>query len=300
MRSTKRYISNRAGKEKQVVPRRCRQTILDADTGSKNGMIFQLIVGLLFLANRAQSFSFCFAIRGDKRRHVLNPLFALDGYRYAGVSEHKQNFNSLERAGGIMYRTSVFSREEIATISKEVALLSKNLREESTLSVAANRLGAEIPAESRIHEIFATGSLHRLVEKTMGGRYELSNDLPLEIRSYEKKGASMAWHVDDVLYDPPQIEFVWTLENCSDCATMWKQQNNQVQSVETEGNSVILLQAGGPSHCVTSLKRGKRVILKSAFVEKGAVYAEGQHTNQFQKASLQQHKKRRNSKKKKR
>jgi hypothetical protein len=33
----------------------------------------------------------------------------------------------------------------------------------------------------------------------------------------------MGWHVDDVLYEPEaQIEVVYTIENTSDCCTMWR------------------------------------------------------------------------------
>ena len=100
--------------------------------------------------------------------------------------------------------------------------------------------------------------------------YQLSSHVPVEIRSYEKTGACMAWHVDDVLYEPAQIEIVWTLENTSDCKTLFKA--NDIESIETEPNSCLLLRAGGPEHCVTSLKRGRRIILKCVYVRKGATY----------------------------
>lgn len=195
-------------------------------------------------------------------------------------------YNAFDKAGGILYRQSVFSRDEVAAINREVNSFSNQLRDESSSSVAQNRLGAVLPPASQTWDIFQRGSLHRLLEKVTGQCYALSPHLPLEIRSYEKMGACMAWHVDDVLYNPPQIEFVWTLENTSDCQTMWKTVNDKVELVETDVNSVILLQAGGPSHCVTSLKRGRRVILKSAYVLKDAVFQEGEHKNQFGSATL--------------
>lgn len=64
----------------------------------------------------------------------------------------------------------------------------------------------------------------------------------------------MAWHVDDVLYDPPQIEVVWTLENTSNCQTVWKTNEATTRSLETDRNSALLLRAGVTPHCVTSLK----------------------------------------------
>jgi len=110
----------------------------------------------------------------------------------------------------------------------------------------------------------------------------------------------MAWHKDDVIYDPPQWEVVFTVENTSDCVTMWKIQNKNDNyknsnsnnndddekkgnennttmttrycQVEIDPNSLLVLQAGdeGPEHCVTSLKMGRRVIIKCAYRYEGA------------------------------
>jgi len=53
--------------------------------------------------------------------------------------------------------------------------------------------------------------------------------------------------------------------------------------VETAPNSVLLLEAGGARHRVSPLKRGRRVILKFAYVEEGARMVEGaeEHTKLF-------------------
>ena len=181
--------------------------------------------------------------------------------------------DTLERNhGGILYRTSVFNKEEFALIAEDVERVL--LSEESSLSVAKHRLGAQLSPNSRAVQSFRRGSLHKLVQQMTSSEYELSEHVTVEIRSYEKQGACMAWHSDDILYcDPPQIEVVWTLENSSDCLTMWKTANGQVvQSVETEKNSVILLRGGGVEHCVTSLKRGKRVIIKCVYASKHATF----------------------------
>jgi hypothetical protein len=102
----------------------------------------------------------------------------------------------------------------------------------------------------------------------------------------------MEWHVDDVIYqNTKQIEVVFTLENTSDCCTMWrphdqpilaaistttssqqedsitsgrKQENNnkdnnnfRVESVQTTPNSAILIKAGSVEHKVSSLSYGR-------------------------------------------
>jgi hypothetical protein len=118
----------------------------------------------------------------------------------------------------------------------------------------------------------------------------LSGEVPVEVRVYEKKGSGMEWHVDDVLYDPPQVEVVLTLENTSDCQTVWKHRDS-LNRIETEVNSAILLQAGGVEHFVSSLKQGRRVILKCAYIDsQGAIFDERQMVNQFGKASKSKHK----------
>lgn len=205
----------------------------------------------------------------------------------------------LEKSAGVIYRKSVFTNEELATIRREIQKHKNRMQDECASSIAQHRLGTALDLDSPVVDILRSGSLKDLVEKVVGGPCELSTNLPVEVRAYARKGAGMAWHVDDVLYDPPQIEVIWTLENDSDCQTLWKENSssNVLHSVETEPNSVILLLAGGAPHCVTHLKHGSRVILKFAFVKQGAVFLSGQHKNQFE---TKRKKRRKNHKSKRR
>lgn len=187
----------------------------------------------------------------------------------------------LEKAGGVLYRTSVFTKDEYSAIAEDVATFSGKLQQETSSSVAQFRMGTQLPPDSASYLIFQNGGLSRLVEQVAGPGYELSTRIPVEVRVYAKPGACMSWHSDDVLYDPPQLEVVWTLDNNSDCVTMWKQLDESVRSVETDRNSVIILKAGGPEHCVKPLKHGKRTIVKCAFIHEGATYQEGMHKDQF-------------------
>lgn len=210
------------------------------------------------------------------------------------VKNSSQRKSLLEKHGNALYKGSIFSPEEYTIIRQELSHCMEYLQEESKSSIAQNRLGTTIAPDSGIIQILKTGSLHRLVEKVTGEVYELSPDLPVEVRSYEREGAGMSWHVDDVLYYPPQIEVIWTLENDSDCVTMWKETNtDRMRTIETEPNSVVLLLAGGASHCVTHLKRGKRIILKCAYAKKGSSYLSGLHQNQFEGNKRRRRKKKR-------
>ena len=103
-----------------------------------------------------------------------------------------------------------------------------------------------------------------------------------KIRVYDQLGSGMEWHVDDILFTRPQIEIVLTIENSSDCETMWEESISgmksssddenmrdlkKIKAVQTEPNSVILIQAGGARHRVSALKNnGQRLILKFVYV----------------------------------
>jgi hypothetical protein len=206
---------------------------------------------------------------------------------------------ALDKSGGLLYRKGVFLPDEYKIIADEVGASITKLQTETSTSVAKNRLGLALPWETSatIHLLQdPTNSLTLLVQKLTDPTYHLSSHIPVEIRSYEQKGASMAWHVDDILCDPPQIEVVWTLENTSDCATLWKPtspsgntstastgEGSCVQRQETDPNSVLLLRAGQTPHCVTSLRRGRRIVLKCAFATTDAIYNnDAMLTNNYQ------------------
>eukprot|EP00534_Pseudo-nitzschia_fraudulenta_P002107 CAMPEP_0201125934 /NCGR_PEP_ID=MMETSP0850-20130426/23842_1 /ASSEMBLY_ACC=CAM_ASM_000622 /TAXON_ID=183588 /ORGANISM="Pseudo-nitzschia fraudulenta, Strain WWA7" /LENGTH=256 /DNA_ID=CAMNT_0047394153 /DNA_START=363 /DNA_END=1130 /DNA_ORIENTATION=- len=198
----------------------------------------------------------------------------------------------LEKAGGVSYRQSVCTPQEMDSIRKDLSLVLKRHLTKERSSIAQNRFGATLTKDQtgETIRILEEGSIYRLVQRLAGSssshnqggnkaRIDLSREIPVEVRLYEQAGASMAWHRDDIMYDPPQLEVVFTFENNSNCVTMWKveqvgnQNNNkngmhqdEMHSQETNPNSLLLLLAGGPEHCVTSLKRGRRVILKCAYV----------------------------------
>lgn len=200
--------------------------------------------------------------------------------------------SKLEKDGGFAYRQSVCTPQEMESIRKEMSVVMKHRLTKESSSIAQNRLGATLSSDNANEtiQILEKGSIHTLVQRLAGSsrnKIELAREIPVEVRTYEKVGASMAWHKDDIMYDPPQFEVVFTLENNSDCVTMWvsdtnnKNDHDRVQSQETHPNSVLLLLAGGPDHCVTSLKRGRRVILKCAYAYEGAAYVGEENYHQF-------------------
>jgi len=231
-----------------------------------------------------------------------------------------------ERDGGILHQRSALTPEEfrIATdalrsimMGTETTSKTRMLKDEDgRSSFATNRMGAiisntETAAGSVLYDAFGRegGSMHRLVNAVAsssaafysddddddgddgggGDDMVLAPDVPIEVRVYEKPGAGMGWHVDDVLYRPvPQVEVVYTMENTSDCLTSWRTTSPPTEergrrvvttegcegiattttSVRTTPNSVLILGAGGVEHMVTPLTYGKRTILKMAFVRR--------------------------------
>lgn len=203
-------------------------------------------------------------------------------------------------------------------MKKEISLVTKRSLTKERSSIAQNRLGASLSRDqtSETIRILEDGSIYKLVQRLANSSHnnsgkrkiELAREIPVEIRLYEQIGASMAWHRDDIMYDPPQLELVFTVENNSDCVTMWKIEtnnaidngNDDIHSQETHPNSSLLLLAGGPEHCVTSLKRGRRVILKCAYVYEGATYVGEEGYHQFGKTKGKGNAKNASSKSKKR
>jgi hypothetical protein len=183
----------------------------------------------------------------------------------------------LDRSGGLLYRTGIVSNpEEWQSILDEVAALS--LQPESPSSMAHNRLAVTLsPKTSPLVQRLSDPSfaVTQYVQRMVAAPYRLAPHIPVEVRSYERVGASMAWHTDDVLYHPePQVELVWTLFNTSNCRTQWRNHHadGPVEAVETAPNSLLLLRAGVTLHSVTSLRYGKRLILKCAYCAPDAVY----------------------------
>lgn len=211
--------------------------------------------------------------------------------------------------GMVYYGTSVLPLSDFDRLLEEVRgmLSTTRLCEERATSVATNRQGVAlsdhsplIPLLDRSLSTWIPRQLHKqqrhvrrhpgacpsspdgTLTRASHAAYVLSPDVPVELRVYQWPGAAMAWHVDDVLYDPPQLEVVVTLENTSDCVTLWKpsassssssvKSASAVRAIETDPNSALLLVAGGAPHCVTALTRGKRTIVKLVYVRPGAIY----------------------------
>ena len=78
----------------------------------------------------------------------------------------------------------------------------------------------------------------------------------------------MAWHRDDAAYSEPQVEAIVTVDVSGgfDGKTQWRMPDGRVVGEVLEPNSLLLVQAEGPEHEVTTVTRGQRTIVKAIFV----------------------------------
>lgn len=232
-------------------------------------------------------------MRASTCLHVTTELNCSKDNRY--FSNDAKQF----RKHGIIYKTSVLSRENFEKIKKELDNMPLNIVKETTNSVAHGRRGAHIPSSSVITSILSDscGEISNLINDITERdvTWNISPVVPIELRIYDERGAGMEWHQDDVLYSPtPQIEVILTISNTSDCTTKWRESGELKKEIETEPNSAIILKAGsdGPEHSVSSLRNGSRVILKFVYAEDGSVFLDDAKTNTMQFTSKKNKKKR--------
>ena len=60
----------------------------------------------------------------------------------------------------------------------------------------------------------------------------------------------MEWHVDELLFDAPQLELVFTVVNDSDSVTQWRGAGGEIREEWTEPNSLLV---GSLSSCVRAM-----------------------------------------------
>jgi hypothetical protein len=126
--------------------------------------------------------------------------------------------------------------------------------------------------DSLISQIYNKDLVQTMRTLTGNPRLEPCPHVPIEYRIYGP-GSSMDWHIDrQMLPDQCQYECVITLRNTSNSETLVKQgskgsKGSRNKHIQTEPNSLFVVQAMGVNHCVTPLTKGSRSILKVVFYE---------------------------------
>jgi len=177
--------------------------------------------------------------------------------------------SAFENAGGFLYVRNFFKKEDFEKIKRACTNLKKDLKMDKR-SITKSRLGVMVPEEDVVYQMcyseFTTNKLRKLVLSDKERRYALKpSDIPVEYRIYPF-GGNMDWHIDSVLYSEPQFEIVCTIHNSSDSRTEWKDMyTGKKRWIQTEPNSVLIVQAGSVEHRVTPVTKGERSIVKFAY-----------------------------------
>ena len=93
------------------------------------------------------------------------------------------------------------------------------------------------------------------------------SDFPIEFRIYPEGSSGMKCHKDTLLYEEPQYEMVYTIENESDSYTNWYSYLGWNNKIYTKPNSLIIVKAQENIHCVSPVKEGFRTILKLIYTQ---------------------------------
>lgn len=119
---------------------------------------------------------------------------------YTKIEQKCQNHNMLFsndakrfRKYGIIYKTSVLSRENFEKIQCDLSNMSLSIVKETTNSVAHGRSGAHIPSSSLTASILSdsSGEISKLINDITESdvSWNISTVVPIELRIYDKKGA---------------------------------------------------------------------------------------------------------------
>lgn len=130
--------------------------------------------------------------------------------------------------------------------------------------IAPRRTSFKIPLNDMCYMIMNDAKYISIVNNVSKFNVHPTFDPPMEYRVYPK-GAGMKWHTDVVLFDKPQLECVFTIDNSSDSVTQYKDRYGIVHSLWTQPNSLMLLLADDVEHHVTSVESGQRSILKYVY-----------------------------------
>ena len=120
--------------------------------------------------------------------------------------------------------------------------------------------------DENIDNIFYSEKYINKIKNVINGNIKKS-DFPIEFRIYPEGSSGMKCHKDTLLYEKPQYEMVYTIENESDSYTNWYSYFGWNNKIYTKPNSLIIVKAQGNIHCVSPVNKGFRKILKLIYTQ---------------------------------
>jgi len=121
--------------------------------------------------------------------------------------------------------------------------------------------------DENINNIFYSNDCINRISNIVGNNNIYKSNFPIEYRIYPHKSSGMKCHKDTLLYDKPQYEVVYTIDNDSDSHTKWYDYNGNAHNIYTKPNSLLIVKADGNLHCVSELTKGTRSILKLIYTQ---------------------------------
>ncbi|GBF92315.1 hypothetical protein Rsub_05517 [Raphidocelis subcapitata] len=168
----------------------------------------------------------------------------------------------------VVYLPNFLHPDDFETVRREFRQLSPKLRAELN-TVAVGRLGCYLPRDSPSVAILSSPEVaEALTERLRAPTPLRASDFPMELRTYQS-GAHMPWHRDEQLYDLPQWECIYTVENSSDSVTQWRDETGALWEQATDANSLLAVLAEAWDHRVTPARRGSRAIIKLIYTSSG-------------------------------
>ena len=120
--------------------------------------------------------------------------------------------------------------------------------------------------DKKINDIFYSEKYINKIKNNINSDIKKSN-FPIEFSVYPKGSEGMRCHKDTLLYEEPQYEMVYTIENESDSYTNWYSYLGWNNKIYTKPNSLIIVKAQENIHCVSPVKEGFRTILKLIYTQ---------------------------------
>lgn len=167
-------------------------------------------------------------------------------------------FSQYSKENDIFYIENFFDQDDFQYIIDETEKINilKNEKFRKVGIVEDNKITQILYSPKILQKI------NSIVKKTL-----FKSDFPIEYRIYPENSPGMKCHSDLLMYVKPQYEAVLTLKNDSDSYTEWYDYNNKRHVIYTKPNSLILVKAKGNVHCVSSISKGSRSILKYIYTQ---------------------------------
>ncbi len=131
--------------------------------------------------------------------------------------------------------------------------------------------------DENIDSIFYSNDCISRISNIVGNNQIFKSNFPIEYRIYPHKSSGMNCHKDTLLYDKPQYEVVYTIDNDSDSYTKWYDYNGNKHNIYTKPNSLLIVKADGNIHCVSELTKGTRSILKLIYTQSNNINEKYKH-----------------------